>query len=189
MIEDGVATKSWGGSRREGTGLGEFHNIFDIAVDGAGLIYVADFVNHRIQVIDPITSDMHLLGQDVISGQPTDVTINPVNRDILVTTYNPNLVLVFDDHGRYKYNMSLSYRSGDLFVDRRGYILMIDTGNSAVHIYDPMWHEVQSFGELGTCSSCFYYPKGITVKSQNEDLLVMDSNNNRIQVFRKTAQP
>ena len=189
MIEDGVATKSWGRSGQTGNGLGEFSNIFDIAVDGSGLIYVADYNNRRIQVIDPITSDIHLLGEDVISGAPTAVTINPVNRDILVTTSYPNLVLVFDDRGRYKRNDSLSYIPYGLFVDRRGYILMTDVSNSAVHIYDLMWHKVQSFGRLGSCSSCFNYPIGITVSSQNEDLLVMDFNNNRIQVLTKTTRP
>ena len=76
MIEDGVVTKSWG-SGQPGNGLGEFNTIYDIAVDGSGLIYVADTSNLRIQVIDPITSDIHLLGQDDISGGPIVVAINP----------------------------------------------------------------------------------------------------------------
>ena len=189
MIEDGVATKSWGRSREPGTELGEFNYILDIAVDGSGLIYVADHNNRRVQVIDPITSDIHLLGQDALSGWPTAVTINPVHRDILVTTSYSNLVLVFDDRGRYKRDVSLSYIPRGLFVDRRGYIFMTDASNHAVHIYDPMWHDVQSFGQNGSCSSCFNYPIGITVNSQSEDLLVVDAGNNRIQVFRKTTRP
>ena len=186
MIEDGVVTKSWGRSRQTGNGLGEFKNIYDIAVDGSGLIYVADYNNRRIQVIDPITSDIHLLGQDGIDLWPTALAINPVNMDILVATKDPHLVLVFDDRGRYKRNESLSYRSYGLFVDRRGYISMTDSSNYAVHIYDPMWHEVQSFGQHVSCSSCFNSPTGITVNSQNEDLLVIQVG---IHVFRKTTQP
>ena len=42
---------------------------------------MADHNNRRIQVIDPITSDIHLLGQDAISGLPRVLTINPINRD------------------------------------------------------------------------------------------------------------
>ena len=41
-------TKSWGRSG-QGTGLGEFSNVLDIAVDGFGLIYVADYSNRRVQ--------------------------------------------------------------------------------------------------------------------------------------------
>ena len=184
MIEDGVVTKSWGRKEDHSPVLGEFSMIHDISVDGSGLIYVADTHNYRVQVIDPITSDIHILiGQDDL--WPTDLTINPVNRDILVFTYR--LVLVFDDRGRYTYNVSLSYESNGMFVDRRGYICMTDNTNEAVHIYDPMWHKVQSLD--GSCSSCFNYPAGLTVNSQNEDLLVVDAGNNRIQVFRKTTRP
>ena len=189
MIEDGVVTKSWGRSRGTGTGLGEFRDIQDITVDGSGLIYVTDHNNRRIQVIDPITSDIHLLGQDVISGAPRAVKINPVNRDILVITREPYFVLVFDDRGRYKRDMSLPYAPYGLFVDLRGYVFMTDYTYNAVHIYDPMWQEVQSFGQYGSCSSCFNKPFGITVNSQNEDLLVIDFFNNRMQVFRKTTRP
>ena len=187
MIKDGVVTKSWGRSRQAGTGLGEFNNILDIAVDGSGLIYVADSNNRRIQVIDPITSDIHLLGQDVISGYTVAVTIHPVNRDILVATLYPYLVLVFDDRGRYKLSESLSYPPHGLFVVRRGYIFI--TTLDAARIYDPIWNEVQSFRQNGSCSSCLNHPYGITVNSQNEDLLVMDYSNNRMQVFRKTTRP
>ena len=188
LIEEGVVTKSWG-SGQTGNELGEFSAIQDIAVDGSGLIYVADYKNRRIQVIDPITSDIHLLGQDDISERPTAVAINPVNRDILVVTAYAHLILVFDDRGRNKRNMSLSYAPNGLFVDRRGYIFMTDDSKHAVHIYDSMWNEVQSLGQDGSCSSCFYYPAGITVNSQNEDMLVIDYANNRIQVFRKTTRP
>ena len=112
------------------------------------------------------------------------------NRDILVFTRDPDrfLVLVFDDRGRYERNVSFVYEPRGLFVDRRGYIFMTDGVNDAVHIYDPMWHEVQLFGQYGSCSSCFFAPIGITVKSENEDLLVTDRTNGRIQVFRKTTQ-
>ena len=182
MIEDGVATKSWGRST-QGNELREFSYIQDIAVDGSELIFVADYSNRRVQVIDPITSDIHILGQDAISGRPAAVTINPVNRDI-----NPHLVLVFDDRGRYKRNMSFSYKPHGLFVDRRGYIFMTDS-NHAVHIYDPMWHEVQSFGHQGSCFSCFTYPSSITVNSQSEDLLIMHNFNNRMKVSRKNTRP
>ena len=197
MIEDGVVTKSWGRSRQRGNGLGEFSNIFDITVDGSGLMYVPDYNNRRIQVIDPITSDIHLLAQDVISGRPTAVAINPVNRDILVATDNPRLVVVFDDRGRYKLHKSFLYASDGLlayipyglFVNQRGYTLITDYHNHAVHIYDPMWYRVQLIGQPGSCSSCFNHPIGITVNSENEDLLVTDYHNNRIQVFSKTTRP
>ena len=104
----------------------------------------------------------------------------------MVTVQSRHL-LVLDDRGRYKYNVSLSYIARGLFVNRLGYIFI--TMYDAVHIYDQMWHEVQSFGHLGSCSSCFNYPMGITVNSQTEDLLVMDYNNNRMQVLTKTTRP
>ena len=186
MIENGVATKSWGSGQVQNA-LGEFNGIMDIAIDDTGLIYVSYFRNSILQVIDTITSDIRLLSQEAIHGYLRDITINPVNKDILVITADPLLVLVLDDRGRPKRNVSLSYKANGLFVDRRGYIFI--TTYDAVHIYDPMWHEVQSFGRYGSCSSCFNNPHVITVNSQNENLLVKDYSNNRIQVFRKTTRP
>jgi hypothetical protein len=70
---------------RQGIGPGEFRSPQDIAVDGAGLIYVADWYNNRVQIVDshgkstgqfdyrrPRT--IALLGDDaiVVAGEPAD---------------------------------------------------------------------------------------------------------------------
>jgi DNA-binding beta-propeller fold protein YncE len=47
---DGRHLKSWGES---GTGAGQFYIPHNICCDAAGLVYVADRENHRIQVFDP----------------------------------------------------------------------------------------------------------------------------------------
>ena len=188
IIKDGTVIKSWGLVGQSGSGLGEFSGIYDIALGESGLIYVTDHRNDRVQVIDPITSDIKIFHDDM-PGHPTAVTINPVNGDILVAGEQPPFVQVFDAHGRSKNLVSLSYVPRGLFVDPRGFIFVTDITNEAIRIYDPMWNEAQSFGQYGICPSCFYNPVGIAVNSQNEDLLVMDHSNSRIQIFRKITRP
>jgi hypothetical protein len=44
-----VAGKPGGGAGKSGSGAGEFSSPWGIAVDGNGVVWVADFGNHRIQ--------------------------------------------------------------------------------------------------------------------------------------------
>jgi DNA-binding beta-propeller fold protein YncE len=46
---DGEYVTHWG---RKGTGDGEFNLVHDVAVDGAGRVYVADRTNERVQIFD-----------------------------------------------------------------------------------------------------------------------------------------
>ncbi|WP_314588066.1 fibronectin type III domain-containing protein [Paenibacillus terrigena] len=52
---DAALWKEWGVSGQAGSGLGEFNEPYDIAIDSKGNLYVADSGNHRIQKLNAAT--------------------------------------------------------------------------------------------------------------------------------------
>ena len=68
FTKDGQLKKSWGAP---GHGPGQFHLPHSIAVDDAGLLYVADRANKRIQIF---SADGDFQGQWTGMGGPNDIT-------------------------------------------------------------------------------------------------------------------
>jgi DNA-binding beta-propeller fold protein YncE len=68
FAKDGQLKKSWGAP---GHGPGQFHLPHSIAIDDAGLLYVADRANKRIQIFSP---DGDFQGQWTGMGGPNDIT-------------------------------------------------------------------------------------------------------------------
>ncbi len=68
FASDGRLKKSWGAPGKE---AGQFHLPHSIAFDDAGLLYVADRANKRIQIFSP---DGDFLGQWTGMGGPNDIT-------------------------------------------------------------------------------------------------------------------
>ena len=67
-------------------------------------------------------------------------------------------------------------------VDLYGFILVADTFNNHVSIFDKNGNFVHCFGSLGSAIGQFQYPHGIAV-SANGNVYVSDHKNKRIQVF------
>ncbi|MDX6770663.1 MAG: Ig-like domain-containing protein [Elusimicrobiota bacterium] len=57
------------GKPKSGSGIGEFKDPWDVAVDGNGDIYVADSGNRRIQVFDSSGTFLRQFGQGVFGGE------------------------------------------------------------------------------------------------------------------------
>ncbi|PCJ61213.1 MAG: hypothetical protein COA79_06440 [Planctomycetota bacterium] len=68
---------------KHGKGLGEFDGVASVACDAKGRVYVADYINDRIQVFD--VTGKHLKSLKV--KKPYKVMINPKNGDVYVTSW------------------------------------------------------------------------------------------------------
>jgi DNA-binding beta-propeller fold protein YncE len=182
VIDNGIVTRVWGSKGKSGSNLGQFNYPSDTAVDDSGRIYVADYYNKRVQILDPNTNNITLLDAPVLYDSLVAIAINTVSGDVMVAM-SKGYVLIFNDRGEYKQKVSLSHRSDSIFVDVRGFSYVTDIFYDAVHIYDHMWKLKQTFGKQGTCSGCFNKPIDILVNNNNGDILVADNQNNNIQVF------
>jgi DNA-binding beta-propeller fold protein YncE len=68
---------------KKGTENGEFNIATSVAVDARGRVYVADYLNQRVQVFDP--SGKHL--KNIKASHPAWVEVNPKNGEIYVFSW------------------------------------------------------------------------------------------------------
>ena len=69
-----------------------------------------------------------------------------------------------------------------LTTDLNGFIIVADSGNHRVSIFDKDYNCIHCFGSNGTANGQFSYPYGIAV-SPNGSIYVSDTINKRIQIF------
>jgi len=189
-----------------GKGKSEFLKLRGIAIDAAGVIYLADEGNKKIAAI-------RLEGEHPAALQPAQPMDRfnlkgPVNKyayksdiftvrpDLSVAAYLPEareVVLVGTDS-----NKTTIMRGGDqqgqvkiprgMAVDAKGQLYVSDTGNSRVQIlnadgtYSGMFGEKAGFMSGGLKEGKFSDPTGITVNLKGV-IYVADTGNKRIQAF------
>ena len=191
-----------------GSNNGELNNPRGIAVDSLDRIIVSDSGNNRIQVFDSsenFISTFGILGSN--NGEfnfPAGVAVDSSDRMIIADRDN-NRIQVFDSSGNFLFsfgsvcNMLIPVpdpncvdpdgtgplQEGDgqflqppaVVVDSNGRILVLDSNNSRIQIFDSSGQFISKFG-----SGLLAQPQGISVDNQDR-IIVSDLGGNNIQVF------
>ena len=88
-----------------GTGNGQFDSPRDVAVDGAGNIYVADAGNNRVQAFTSAGAFLWANGGtglcDLCLNTPIGVTWDAVNSVVLIASTGQDLIKAFNGNGTY----------------------------------------------------------------------------------------
>jgi sugar lactone lactonase YvrE len=154
--KEGQFVNSLGSS---GSNPGQFNNPEDIDVDSSGHIYVADSGNHRIQVISPETTGVLVWGsQGTGKGQfdyPQGISVPA-----------PGHVYVADSHN-----------------NRIQYFQLINDCPQGTSPVAAGVCFVKEWGKLGKSDGQFNRTADVAVS--DEIVYVVDSNNNRVQLFTK----
>ncbi len=135
-----------------GSQPGRFNDAWGIAVDEAQHIYVADTFNHRVQKFDADGNFLMTWGRPGATDQPGFGTDTQF--------FGPR----------------------DIAFDRDGRLLVTDTGNKRVQVFDRDGNFITQFGGPGSGEGQFDEPVGIAVDA-NGNIYVADTWNRRIQVF------
>ncbi len=135
-----------------GNAPAQFNDAWGIAVDEAGNVYVADTFNHRVQKFDPFGNLLRVWGLPGISNAPGEGN----------TTY--------------------FFGPRAIAFDRNGHVLVTDTGNKRVQVFDKDGNFITQFGAPGTAPGEFNEPVGIAVDEAGL-IYVADVWNRRVQVF------
>jgi NHL repeat len=122
---DGRLLASWGES---GTDPGQFNIVHNICCDVAGLVYVADRENHRVQVFDGVGryitqwTNVHRACGLYTAGQADSVFyVGELGPFLPINRHTPNLgprVSILDSHG----NLLARLDAGDASADAGGFI-------------------------------------------------------------------
>jgi sugar lactone lactonase YvrE len=190
-----------------GTGEGQFQSPQGISVADDGSIFVADSLNNRIQKFDRNGQYVTSIGGPVQSSQPglfTEpwaVAVAPDGSIYIADTWN-HRVQHFNAAGAYMDGWGAEgntngLATGDpgvffgprgIAVDKDGRVLVSDTGNKRVQIFDSAGAFVSQFGGSGLQPGQLDEPVGIAADAQG-NIAVADTWNGRVQTFNVNGMP
>ena len=193
-----------------GNASGQLNTPRGLAVAPDGSLYVADSRNHRIEHFDVTGNLIQTFGKvspgcpyatvppaNVPVGtfcEPWGVAVSPDGQWIYVAdTWNHRIQKFSADGTSVKTWGTPNYdpvSSGNfglwgprgIVVDSQGHVLVADTGNKRIIVYDADGNFLSQFGGQGSAAGQFDEPVGLTLDSQG-NLYVADTWNQRIQVF------
>lgn len=186
-----AAYQAAGGWGTLGSGPGQFNQPKGLAVDGSGVVYVADSLNNRVQRFSP---DGTLLGQFGSAGSadgqfqsPFDVAIGPTG-DVFVVDRNNHRVERFTPDGTFVSKFGtvgggpgqLSHPNG-LAVDNAGDVYVADYDNNRIAKFDSTGAPLTQWGSLGTGPGQMRLPADVAAPSAGAVYVVDDTN--RVQMF------
>eukprot|EP01096_Ripella_sp_DP13-Kostka_P017962 TRINITY_DN952_c0_g1_i1.p1 TRINITY_DN952_c0_g1~~TRINITY_DN952_c0_g1_i1.p1 ORF type:complete len:419 (-),score=115.46 TRINITY_DN952_c0_g1_i1:93-1268(-) len=189
-----------------GPSLGQFACPKSIAVDGErALAYVCDKDNHRVQIFD--LTDRSILaafgqegqGPGVYFKNPSGIALDVQGKRLFVCDTGNHRVQVFDliHEGNARcpraqhncsfggYGPALGQLLGPcgIAVDPvTGFVVVCDTYNNRVHVFNTSFQAERMFGSRGTSNGLFASPLALTV-DHNGHYFVCDTGNHRVQVF------
>jgi sugar lactone lactonase YvrE len=183
FTRNGTATgETYGGTL--GSGPGQLDWPYGIASYGSDLV-VADTFNNRVQEIDP--SDGEVVWTVGGLGSPKGVAVagnvvyvaDTLSREVLeLNAKNGNLLNAFGTG-------VLHTEVTGVAVEPNGDVWVTDSSFNRLVKFDANGNELLAFGKLGTAPGQFNDPSHlqVLVVGSTVELLVVDSNNDRVQIF------
>lgn len=184
---DGAPVRTWGS---QGGGPGQFLHIQDIAVDGEGSVYAADYVNHRIQRFDPtgVFLNQWTLQGGSGSGFPKGISAGP-DGYVYVADSGNSTIQKYTSTGTFITAWMLPYatpgegnRVGRPAITSDGLVYVPDKFGNKIAVFTTAGAFVEAWGVSGTGPGQFNTPTCAAL-GENASLYVMDFWNHRIQKF------
>ncbi len=180
---------AWGSP---GTGNGQFEQPYGIVVGASGNVYVADYLNCRIQKFSSTGSFITSWGSlGTGNGQfdgPNGIALDSAE-NVYVTDENNHRVQKFTSAGVYitKWGSSgaadgqFNYPTG-IAIDSANKVYVVDKNNSRVQVFTSAGAFSAKWGSQGSGAGQFNAPQGIAVDPSG-NVYVGDTGNSRIQKF------
>jgi uncharacterized protein (TIGR03663 family) len=170
-----------------------------VAIGPNGLLYVADAAGNRIVAFNPDGSTAHQWGRrgegDGAFSEPWGLAVAP-NGDVYVADTWNHRIQRFDSTGRFlgKWGSFVEVAAEvgshpgsfwgprDVAISPNGNVLVADTGNKRVQVFDPQGRFITAFGGEGSEPGHLREPVGLAVDPAG-NVYVADTWNQRIQQF------
>jgi len=189
-----------------GAGPGQFNSPRGLAVAPDGGVFVADANNHRIQhfAADGVFINEWGTLSDSSNGEaeggtfnePWGVAVSPDGRFVYVAdTWNHRIqkftisgifLKAWGNFGQDEQPYSM-WGPREILVDNDGNILVMDTGNKRIKVFDDDGNFIAQFGEAGFGLGQFDEPVGMALDRETGRLYVADTWNQRVQVLEYSA--
>ena len=189
LTMDGDCVASVGGA---GSGPLQFLLPGGIAISETGHIYIADYGNHRIQVLNPDLTFSHAfgsIGSDKGQFQITrDVAIDSAGL-LYVADYGNDRIQKFTLDGTFVAQFGKKGSSSDqlsgpigIAIDNADFVYVTEFRNHCISVFTSNGDFVSTFGERGVNVNQFCKPTGIRF-NKDGSLYVCDYGNNRLVIY------
>ncbi len=183
-----------------GVNPGELSAPHGITFGPDGNIYVADSGNNRIDKFSPEGELLASYGTyaSVLEGeapegtmnQPWDVAVGQDGSIFVADTFNHRIQKLSSDGTPLKMwgvfaqgsDAASMWGPRGITIDKNGHLLVTDTGNKRVMVFDQDLNYLSQFGGAGFDPGQFDEPVGIAVSSDGK-VVVADTWNRRVQIF------
>lgn len=176
---------------KKGTADGQFLGPTGIAYTRDNKIVVLDSKNYRVQIFDNTGHFLMSFGRRGSNegefGWAEGISVD-ANDNIIVTDSENNRVQIFSLDGTFV--RQFGGRGPEGFdkplgtVYHKGEFYTSDRGNNCVKVFDPNGVYARQFGRVGNATDEFRCPRGITADKANDRILVCDSENHCVHVFK-----
>jgi len=203
---DVAAVQVWG---TIGTEASQFQSPHSVAVAADGSIYVADGFNHRVQKFNAQGEYVMSIGTpsgqtpnppDGTFNEPWGVAVAPDGSIYVADTWNHRIQhftadgafinkwgALGDTGGQAVGDESLFYGPRSVAVDADGRVIVADTGNKRLQVFDKDGQFIRQIGGGGLDQGRLDEPVGVAVDPQGNSV-VADTWNGRVQIFDADGQ-
>lgn len=168
-----------------------FKKPFGVAAATDGTIYVVDGELKSIYAFDQKGELLLAFGKPGELARPAGLAVNSGLGRLYVCDTGANTVFAYSLKGERLFEFKKGVEPGDGFfnspthiaIDRRnGNVIVADTNNFRVQVFDKDGAYLRKFGQLGDNPGDFSRPKGIAVDSEGH-VYVADAAFNNFQIF------
>ena len=191
----------------KGNDNNHFGWVSDVTIDSTGKVYVADYENMRIQVYTPAGIYTKTIG---VTGVPYSVDTVRYYQPWGVSAANDGGLYILENTGARLIKLNpdgsqawtagkagvfgtgndtfgvTNYHgaSGNPAETQDGKIYAPDGGNNRIQIFNAATGAyLSTFGQGGQGNSQFNEPSGVAINPVNQDILVVDQYNHRVQIY------
>jgi DNA-binding beta-propeller fold protein YncE len=177
------------------SGAGRLSKPVGVAVDDMGRVFVADASANRVFGYEADGTLAIAIGRDGELKNPSGLAIDRERRRVYVADAGQHVVACFSSVDGMAIR-TIGRRGGEpgefnfptnLFVDRAGRLVVADTLNFRVQIFDADGRFVTTFGTQGDMPGTLNRPKGVGVDSEGH-IYVVDTSFNNFQIFDGSGQ-
>ncbi len=177
----------------EGTGEGQFKNVWGIAINtSTNEVYISDTGNNRIDVFNSAGKFLRMFGSTGAgNGQlnsPNGLTVD-LSGNVWVADLGNGRVEEFSLSGTYLSQFGTKGSGAGQFIEptgvaiSQGELFVTDYGNDRVEEFSPQGVYLEEFGTKGSEPGELKEPEGIASSEITGDLYVSDYGNSRIEEF------
>ena len=171
----------------EGSGMGQFNDPLGLTVSTNGDVFVADYKNNRIQILDDSLHFQREITHQTME-QPLDVKLTP--DEVYVLCRVSPCILVFSHAGEKirqlitRGDIGRQIESADFFcLDRNQNLLISSWWNGEVRIFSKEGTHLHTIGERGQEEGMLLFPRGIVLTKNLKLIIVSKNDNYRLQIF------